>query len=64
MVTSPASPPEGVTDADWADQQSPTDPLDELDDVPTVRLHRTTVEADEVDLAEQDAVVPLDGDED
>ena len=65
MVTSPATPPEGVTDADWAEQQEPTDPFEEFDATPTVRLHRSSsVEADEADMAEQDTVVPLTDDED
>jgi hypothetical protein len=64
MVTSPATPPEGVTDADWVEQQESTDPFEEFDAAPTVRLQRGSVEADEADMAEQDAVVPLDDEED
>lgn len=63
MESSPPTPPEGVTDADWVEQQESTDPLDELDAGPTVRVRRTTVEANEADLAEQDVVVPLDPEE-
>lgn len=60
MVTSPATPPDDVTDADWAEQRESVDPFDELDDAPTVRVQRAVVEADEGDLAEQQVVVPLD----
>lgn len=63
MVTSPGTPPEDVTDADWAEQQESIDPFEELDDAPTVRVRRATVEADEGDLAEQAAVVRLDEEE-
>jgi len=63
MSTSPASPPEGVTDADWVEQHEPTDPFEEFDAAPTVRIQRGSVEADEADLAEQDAIVPLDDEE-
>lgn len=63
MDSSPPTPPEGVTDADWVEQQESTDPLEELDATPTVRLRRTTVEANEADLADQEAVVPLDPEE-
>jgi hypothetical protein len=63
MSTSPASPPEGVADADWAEQHESTDPFEEFDEAPTVRFRRGDVEADEADLAEQDAVVPLDDEE-
>jgi hypothetical protein len=64
MVTSPATPPEGVTDADWVEQQESTDPFEEFEATPTVPVRRSVVEADEADLAEQDAVVPLDDEED
>lgn len=64
MVTSPATPPEGVTDADWIEQHESTDPFEEYDAAPTVRLQRGTVEADEADVAEQDVAVPLDDEED
>lgn len=63
MVTSPATPPEGVTDADWVEQHEPTDPFEEFDAAPTVRLRRSTVEADEADVAEQAVVVPLTDDQ-
>ena len=59
MVTSPATPPDAVTDADWAEQHESTDPFEEFDASPTVPVRRTVVEADEGDLAEQDVVVPL-----
>jgi hypothetical protein len=60
MVTSPATPPDDVTDADWAEQRESTDPFEEFDAAPTVRLQRSSVEADEADVAEQEAVVELD----
>ena len=41
-----------------------TDPFEEFEATPTVPVQRTVVEADEADLAEQDAVVPLDDEED
>jgi hypothetical protein len=63
MVTSPATPPEGVTDADWVEQQESTDPFEEFEATPTVPVRRTVVEADEADLAEQDSVVLLPEDE-
>ena len=63
MVTSPATPPEGVTDADWIEQHESTDPFEEYDAAPTVRLQRGTVEADDADVAEQDVAVPLDDEE-
>lgn len=61
MATSPASPPEGVTDADWVEQQATTDPLEEYDATATLATGPSdTVEADDADLAEQETVVPLD----
>ncbi|MDN5769581.1 MAG: hypothetical protein L0H24_01635, partial [Microlunatus sp.] len=64
MDTSP-TPPDDVADADWMEQNSPADPADDidLDATPTVRVRRSTVEADEADLADQSAAVPLDDDE-
>lgn len=59
MVTSPATPPDAVTDADWVEQHESTDPFEEFEASPTVPVRRTVVEADEGDLAEQDVVVPL-----
>jgi hypothetical protein len=63
MATSPQTPPDDVTDADWVEQQESIDPFEEFDAAPTVRLQRSTIEADEADLAEQEAVVPLDDEE-
>jgi hypothetical protein len=63
MATSPQTPPDDVTDADWVEQQESTDPFEEFDAAPTVRLQRSTVEADEADLADQEAIVPLDDEE-
>lgn len=63
MVTSPLTPPDDVTDADWAEQHESTDPFEEFDATPTVPLRRTSVEADEADLVEQDTVAPLGDDE-
>jgi hypothetical protein len=63
MTTSPPTPPDGVTDADWVEQHESTDPFEEFDATPTVPVRRSTVEADEGDLAEQDAAVPLTDDE-
>jgi hypothetical protein len=60
MDTSSPTPPDDVTDADWIDQNSSTDPFEEFDAAPTVRLQRSSVEADEADVAEQEAVVELD----
>lgn len=60
MVTSPATPPEDVTDADWAEQHEPVDPFEELDEAPTTRVQRGSLEVDEGDLAEQEAIVQLD----
>lgn len=63
MVTSPATPPEGVTDADWVEQHSSTDPFEDVDAAAAERLQHGSVEADDADLAEQDVVVPLDDEE-
>lgn len=60
MATSPQTPPDDVTDADWVEQHSTTDPFEEFDATPTVPLRRASVEADDVDVAEQEVVVPLD----
>lgn len=59
MDTTSPTPPDDVSDADWADQNSSTDPFEEFDATPTVPVHRTTAEADQVDVAEQAEVVPL-----
>ncbi|HYI59512.1 MAG TPA: hypothetical protein VEX66_15185 [Microlunatus sp.] len=63
MVTSPETPPDTVTDADWAEQHATTDPFEEFEATPTVPVRRAVVEADEADLAEQDSVVLLPEDE-
>jgi hypothetical protein len=57
------TPPDDVTDADWADQNSSTDPFEEFDAAPTVPVQRSMTEADPADVAEQAAVVPLIDDE-
>ena len=59
MDTSSPTPPDDVSDADWVDQNSSTDPFEELDAAPTVPVQRSGAEADPVDVAEQSAVVPL-----
>lgn len=63
VTTSPPTPPDDVTDADWAEQHSSTDPFEEFDATPTVPVRRAAVEADEADVAEQEAIVPLEDDE-
>ncbi len=63
MDTSSPTPPDDVTDADWAEQHTSTDPFEEFDAAPTVPVQRTTGEADQVDVAEQAEVVPLADDE-
>ncbi|GAA3705264.1 hypothetical protein GCM10022204_23410 [Microlunatus aurantiacus] len=63
MDTSSPTPPDDVSDADWAEQHTTTDPFEEFDAAPTVPVQRTTVEADQVDVAEQAEVVPLTDDE-
>lgn len=57
MTSDTPSPPDDVTDADWVDQFASTDPSEEFDATPTVPVHRSTAEADPVDVAEQDEVV-------
>ncbi len=62
MDTSP-TPPDDVSDADWAEQNTSTDPFEEFDAAPTVPVQRLVAEADQVDVAEQAEVVPLTDDE-
>lgn len=62
-MTSTPNPPDDVSDADWAEQNTTTDPFEEFDAAPTVPVERTVVEADQVDVAEQAEVVPLTDDE-
>ena len=62
MTTTP-TPPDDVSDADWAEQNTSTDPFEEFDASPTVPVQRSVGEADQVDVAEQDEVVPLTDDE-
>lgn len=59
MVTSAATPPDDVTDADWVEQQESADPFEEPDEASSVRAERSSLEVDEGDLAEQEAIVPL-----
>jgi hypothetical protein len=62
-MTSTPTPPDDVSDADWAEQNTSTDPFEEFDASPTVPVQRSVTEADQVDVAEQDEVVPLTDDE-
>jgi len=59
MDTTSPTPPDDVTDADWVEQHSSTDPFEEFDASPTVPVQRSATEADPVDVAEQAEVVPL-----
>ena len=59
MDMSSPTPPDDVTDADWADQNSSTDPFEEFDASPRVPMQRSTAEAAPVDVAEQAEAVPL-----
>jgi hypothetical protein len=62
-MTSTPTPPDDVSDADWAEQNTSTDPFEEFDASPTVPVQRSVAEADQADVAEQAEVVPLTDDE-
>ena len=59
MDTPSPTPPDDVSDADRADQNSSTDPFEEFDATPTVPVHRSTAHAAQVDVAEETEEVPL-----
>ena len=65
-TSTPQTPPDGVPDADWAEQEIDVDPVAEEGGEPgaqPVAPNRGLKEADEADLAEQETVVYGEADE-